>query len=108
MSSIDIAERLLREGLVPVLDVPKLLPAAASGRRLHRASAWRWVRAGMRACDGRRVFLEAVQVGKRWMTSLPAVARFFAARTAASPNETQRAPIARAALRAHGLARENL
>ena len=71
------AQALLHEGLVPLTDIPKLIPPAASGRPLHRAVGWRWARSGVLGRDGRRVCLEAVLVGKRWMTSRFALARFF-------------------------------
>jgi hypothetical protein len=103
------AEALLREGLVPLSDISKLVPPAASGKPMHRAVGWRWVRAGVLGPDGLRVKLAAVRVGKRWMTSRLALARFFGALTgseSAALAEVQPAIglATQATLAAHGLA----
>ena len=74
-----LAETLLREGLLPV---KKASPPGANGKQ-DRFRAWRWVQKGVRAPDGRQVYLEAVKVGRSWMTSQAAVARFLAATTPA-------------------------
>ncbi len=102
------AETLLREGLVPLHDVPKLVPAGASGRAMHRAVAWRWVRAGVVGPGGLRVTLEAIRVGKRWMTSQLALARFFDALSGGRPNGPPGAlqPTTSATLSRFGLAPE--
>lgn len=71
------AEALFSEELIPVQDLPARLPPAKSGRRVHRAAVWRWVSEGLRAPDGARVKLEALRMGRRWVTSKQAVARFF-------------------------------
>lgn len=70
-------EGLLSEELIPVQELPALLPPSASGRRLHRAAVWRWVRDGLKSVDGSRVRLQALRMGRRWVTSKQAVARFF-------------------------------
>ena len=71
------AEALLSEELIPVQELPARLPPAKSGRRVHRAAVWRWVSQGLRGPDGTRVQLEALRMGRRWVTSKQAVARFF-------------------------------
>ena len=63
------AESLLDEELISVQDLPARLPPAKSGRRLHRAAVWRWVSNGLRLADGSRVRLEALRMGRRWVTS---------------------------------------
>ncbi len=71
------AESLLDEELIPVQELPARLPPARSGRRLHRAAVWRWVTDGLKGPEGGRVRLEALRMGRRWVTSKQAVARFF-------------------------------
>jgi len=71
----------MREGLVPLTDLPSHLPPGRRGKSLHRAVPWRWARIGVKAPDGEIVHLESVRVGRRWMTSLKAVARFIARTT---------------------------
>lgn len=70
-------EPLLGEELIPVQDVPARLPPSRGGRRLHRAAVWRWVTHGLRRPDGSRVRLEALRMGRRWVTSTAALGRFF-------------------------------
>ena len=104
------AGRLLREGLIPITGVPSLVPGGSTGKRLHRSVVWRWIREGLQASPGDRVYLEAVKVGRRWMTSSGALARFLAMATSGSESRdgSQRAPRLRpetaAVLSRHGLA----
>src|SRR5688572_6295524 len=76
-----LAEVLLAERLIPLHDVPAIVPPARSGRPLHRSAIWRWVTKGLPGPVGQRVRLEAVRVGRRWVTSHEALARFFAGLT---------------------------
>lgn len=101
-----LAATLLTERLIPVYDVPALVPPARSGRQLHRAAVWRWVAKGLPGRDGGRVHLEAVRIGRRWVTSHEAVARFVARTTRSAPtgDQPRHAAIARPALRPSTLA----
>jgi hypothetical protein len=74
---VDRGESLLSEELIPVQELPARLPPASSGKRMHRAAVWRWVRDGLKSADGSRVRLEALRMGRRWVTSKQAVGRFF-------------------------------
>jgi len=76
-----LAATLLSEALIPVGSLPAILPAACSGRPMARAAVWRWVVKGLRGPDGMRVRLEAVRLGKRWVTSRQALSRFMARTT---------------------------
>lgn len=67
------------ERLVPLAEVPALLPPNRRGRRLHISVVYRWVQKGMRG-----IRLEAVQLGGRRVTSSEALSRFIAALTAQS------------------------
>jgi hypothetical protein len=74
-----LAATLMAEVLVPVNSLPAILPAAPSGKPLCRSAVWRWVSNGLPGPDEKRVRLEAVRLGRRWMTSRQALARFMAA-----------------------------
>jgi hypothetical protein len=80
-STKPLAEVLLAEGLIPVGDLPRFLPPTCSGKLLARSAVWRWISKGLPGPDGRRVHLEAIRVGRRWVTSVAAVARLFAKAT---------------------------
>jgi hypothetical protein len=77
-----------------ILQGEEPLGMGAAARRLpahrgKRSSAtpscvWRWVVQGHRTRDGRIVKLEAARFAGRWITSVPALARFAASITAAS------------------------
>ncbi len=76
-NALQLAATLLDEELLALQDLPARLPPAKSGRRVHRAAVWRWVSKGLHGPDGSRVHLEALRMGRRWVTSKQAVARFF-------------------------------
>ena len=81
--------------------VARRFPSARGAGRIHPQTVVRWIQRGVKAASGRRVKLEAVRVGGRWLTSRGAVARFVAALTAAAdpvpaaPPSTPRTPAAR-------------
>jgi hypothetical protein len=52
------------------------LEEAARIARSHFTSVYRWVLRGLPGPDGQRVRLEAVRVGRAWITSREALARF--------------------------------
>jgi hypothetical protein len=82
---------LMQEHLVPMRDVPKLLPARANGRPLHLSACYRWIEKGVR---GTR--LESIRVGGTTYTSREALQRFAehlsheAASAVAAPPPPQR------------------
>jgi hypothetical protein len=61
----------------------KLLTIAEAAKHTKRSfcSVWRWILTGIRAPNGKRVRLEAVKLGRSWMTSTEAVQRFALATT---------------------------
>ena len=65
------------EQLVPIGQVPSLLPSRPNGRRIHISAIYRWVQRGAR---GRR--LEAIQIGGTTYTSREALQRFAISRDA--------------------------
>ena len=62
---------LSSETLVPVRNVPKLLPKRPNGRRIHISAVYRWMQRGVR---GEK--LEWVKVGGSTYTSREALQRF--------------------------------
>ena len=64
---IDVAS----ETLVPLRQVPKLLPPRPNGKRIHISAVYRWIQRGIK---GTR--LEAVRIGGTTYTSLEAIQRF--------------------------------
>jgi hypothetical protein len=54
---------------------------AAHLAKVHFTSAYRWILRGVPGPDGRRVKLEAVRVGRAWLTSREALQRFSDALT---------------------------
>lgn len=62
---------LHNEKLVPLRDLPKFLPAKASGKRLHISVVYRWVQRGVHG-----VRLEVVHIGGTSYTSFEALQRF--------------------------------
>ena len=62
--------------LRPLAEYTDRLPSRRRGRKLHRATLWRWA---LRGAQGGRVRLETVRLGKGRFTSDAAVAAFMAA-----------------------------
>jgi hypothetical protein len=79
----------------------RLFPAHRGEGTVDPSTVFRWVTKGTKTADGRKVKLEAVRVGGRWLTSRAAVGRFVAALTVAAdptvatPPQSTRAPTAR-------------
>lgn len=82
------------EPLVTVAEAAARFPGARGADRLHPATITRWIMKGARALDGRRVTLEAVRLGSRWLTSEAALARFVAALGERPDNAPIRSPAA--------------
>jgi hypothetical protein len=77
----DIAERLITEGLIDLPTAIKLLPLSANPRGSEHpisiGALWRWITRGKAG-----VRLEGLRFHDEWWTSKPAVARFLAALSA--------------------------
>ena len=73
------------EPTIGVAEVARRFPSARGAGRIHPQTVVRWIQRGVKAASGRRVKLEAVRVGYRWMTSEAAVKRFL---TSATESET--------------------
>lgn len=61
---------------VGMAEVAKSLPGVGGGS-LDNSTPYRWTREGVSAPGGRRVILASVRIGKRVLTSRPALQRFI-------------------------------
>ncbi|WP_439625728.1 helix-turn-helix domain-containing protein [Gemmata sp.] len=61
------------------------LPGSRGANRLHPATVTRWILAGCRARDGRRVKLAATRAGSRWLVREADLEAFFDALGAEPP-----------------------
>jgi hypothetical protein len=77
-----LAEITSGKGLT-LLQAANRYPATRGTGRLHSSTMWRWIKKGICAADGRRVFLEAARISNRYLTSEPALLRFAAAQSEA-------------------------
>jgi hypothetical protein len=59
------------QALIPLGDLPSLLPAAPSGKPIAHLTLWRWATTGQHG-----VFLETVRLGRRFYSSVENVIRF--------------------------------
>ena len=67
---------LLAETLIGLCDAARRLPPARRGRPVSFSCVLRWITSGVPGPDGKRVKLEGVRVGGRWLTSEEALARW--------------------------------
>jgi hypothetical protein len=72
---------------LPLRDVASLLPPGRRGRPVTQGCVMRWILRGVKGPGGRRVRLEAVRLGGRWLTSLEALERFALAQTPGAGGE---------------------
>ena len=76
------------EDTLTLTDACKVLPRGRNGARPQLSTLLRWVLEGVRGLDGRLVRLEAVRLGRKWVTSRAALQRFAAALTPALSDAT--------------------
>lgn len=69
------------ETTITIAEAAKMLPPGRNGRPVHFSAVLRWILQGTKGLDGRRVHLEAVRLGGRWITSHEALQRFADALT---------------------------
>src|SRR5262245_29649870 len=70
------ASQLLSETLIGLCEAGRWLPPGRGGRPVSFSCVLRWITHGVPGPDGRRVKLEGVRVGGRWLTSTEALARW--------------------------------
>ncbi|MFL5328965.1 MAG: DUF1580 domain-containing protein [Gemmataceae bacterium] len=70
---------ILSETTVPLARINEHLPESVRqpGRRMNRATAFRWALSGRRSRSGALVKLEAVRIGHSWFSSVEALKRFI-------------------------------
>lgn len=71
----------LDSNLIPIREIPALLPGRRRGRKLNNSTVWRWINKGY---GKNRIKLEIVRQGVMVFTTRKALAEFFAAITAAA------------------------
>jgi hypothetical protein len=98
---------LQNENILSLAEAASRLPSFRRGRPVTASCVLRWVLDGVKTPGGKKVRLEAVRVGRRWLTSLEAMDRFAAAQTPGlEPEPVPRSPAARR--RAHERAEREL
>jgi hypothetical protein len=90
-----VANEVASGDVVTLLELARRGPLTRGGKQLHVATITRWVLEGVRAADGRRVRLEAVRLGGRWVTSEAAYRRFLDAQTPELNTDSTPTPKAR-------------
>jgi hypothetical protein len=83
---------ILREQVIRLAEVGCYLPTGRNGKQLSLSAALRWVLQGVKLPDGRRLHLEAIRVGGKWVTSVEALERFALAQTPRLDCHTEQAP----------------
>jgi hypothetical protein len=79
---------MTQETLIPLREVPRLLPPHPNGKRVHISACYRWISRGVRG-----VKLEAIRVGGTTYTSLEALQRFSDRLGAPGAPQTECAPV---------------
>ena len=67
------------EPLISLSKAAKQFPGHRENGHLNASTILRWIILGCLSIGGRRIKLEAVRLGSRWVTSNEAIARFTAA-----------------------------
>jgi hypothetical protein len=71
-----IASHLLTENLISLIEAARRLPPGRGGRPVSFGCVLRWITQGIVGPDGRRIRLEGIRLGARWLTSTEALARW--------------------------------
>lgn len=72
---------LTAEDVLSLAQAAALIPPARRGKKTCLGTLIRWVNDGVPGPDGRKVRLEAIRLGNRWMTTRAALQRFAEALT---------------------------
>jgi hypothetical protein len=88
----DVKAEILAGSGLALTQAAKRFPPYRAGRPLNPSTVFRWITDGVRAPGGRRIRLEGVRLGGRWLTSEQALARFIDAQTAAQITSTPPRP----------------
>lgn len=83
---------LASETLLTLNQTAKRLPCGRQGRPMHMSAVLRWIISGLPGPNGRRVRLEALRVGGRWVSSEEALQRFAQRLTPRLEDDTTLSP----------------
>jgi hypothetical protein len=83
---------LQNEKTISLSQAARTLPPFRLGRPVTLSCVLRWVLQGVKTTDGRRVRLEALRLGGKWITSMEAIQRFAEAQTP-TPNHPSMATL---------------
>jgi len=78
-----IAQEVAAGAGISLGQAARRLPSYRESRPVSPSTLWRWISRGVLLADGSHVRLEAVRLGGRWLTSIPALERFTQAQTPA-------------------------
>jgi hypothetical protein len=67
---------LSNEAMIPLSEAARIVKPGRSGQRTHISTVLRWILNGARGPQQKRIRLEAVRLGGRWLTSREAIQRF--------------------------------
>lgn len=69
---------ILEEEMLSLAELIELLPRGRRGRPLQLSTVMKWITDGTPSLSGEVVKLEAIRIGKRWISSREALKRFVA------------------------------
>jgi hypothetical protein len=75
---------LRNETVISLSAAAAMLPPGRRGRPVSISCVFRWITKGVRLPSGEVVYLEALRVGGRWLTSVEALQRFAERQTPAT------------------------
>jgi hypothetical protein len=77
----DLSAEVARGAGLGLAEAARRIPPSRRGKPVSPATLTRWIVKGVPGPDGRRVHLDAVRCGGRWLTSESALKRFLDALT---------------------------
>jgi hypothetical protein len=92
MSKSTIAAEILGGSGLSLSQAARRFPPFRETKPIAPSTIFRWIAEGVRLPNGSRVRLEAVRLGGRWLTSVPAIERFIARQTPKLDTDTTAAP----------------
>ncbi len=78
--------QILKETVVPLVQVPEAFPPDRFGRRPSYGAVWRWATTGRAGPDGQPVKLQVARLGRAWISSREAISRFVERVGGKAPN----------------------
>lgn len=86
-------DRIIAEGAMGMGPIARLVGASRGGRPTAPSTVTRWHTHGIRLPDGRLVFLEAIRLGNRLVTSRQAFLRFLHAQQSPAGGQPAAGPV---------------